>query len=46
MFDQLRNKPTINDRLSALDAYVKTKAFGWALVLTGLFIVPGRPLQR
>ena len=32
---------TINDRLSALGAYIKTKAFGQALVCTGHSIRPG-----
>ena len=33
---------TVNDRLSALSAYFKTKAFGWALIRTGHLIRPGR----
>ena len=33
---------TVNDRLSALSAYFKTKAFGWALIRTRRLIRPGR----
>ena len=31
---------TLNDRLNALCAYLKTKAFGWAFIWTGRLIGP------
>ena len=37
---------TVNDRLSALGAYLKTKAFGWELVRTGCLIRSGRLLKK
>ena len=37
---------TVNDRLSALGAYFKTKAFGWELVRTGCLIRSGRLLKK
>ena len=33
---------TVNDQLSALGAYLKTKAFGWALIWIGHLIRAGR----
>ena len=37
---------TVNDRLSALSAYFKTKAFGWAIIRTGRLIRPGRKKNK
>ena len=36
---------TVNDRINALGAYLKTKAFGWALIRTACLIGPGHFLK-